>query len=191
MKLLALDMDGVINSNVLIKKWFNDKINELEKQGYTYLNNTIRKEARRQFDREFCTSEELVFPELAEHIMKIYKETDCNILWTSTWRKINRYKDDINIAKDMFNRRGLPGDKLIGYTPDFASQRFSQTSCRGAEIRSWLLNNTFGNIEKCAVIDDGGDAGIGLPTNAKFFQTDINYGITKEIRDAIITYLNE
>jgi hypothetical protein len=95
------------------------------------------------------------------------------------------------VAQKMFDRRGLPGDRLIGYTPDFASGRFSNSSCRGSEIRAWLLNNEFETITHCAVIDDSDDAGYMLPKNAQFFQTDIAHGITEKLTEDIIKYLND
>ena len=45
-------------------------------------------------------------------------------------------------AVAMFNRRGLPGDALIGYTPNLG-----RMSIRGDEIRLWLYNNKFGPVD--------------------------------------------
>ena len=174
-KLIALDMDGVVNSNKLIQKWINE---HTKKYG--------REEAIKIYKKEFCNCEELVFPELAEKITKIVNETDCYILWSSTWRKLERYKD-IEFAKDMFNRRGLPGDKLIAYTPQIGMAW--NGICRGAEIASWIRGNIEFNVVKCAVIDDRKDAGYSLPKNAMFFQTDLFYGITDEQVEKIIEYL--
>lgn len=185
MKLIALDCDGVINSNFLIRKWIDSKFKELENDFDN--NDELRKAVRIAYSREFCNCEELVFPELASIITKICKETDAKILWTSTWRRLERYKN-IEDAKEMFDRRGLPGDRLIGYTPHIGADYFSGNVSRGSEIRMWLFNNVFGDIEKCAVIDDREDAGFGIPKNAKFFQ--IADGITKEDAEEICSYLN-
>lgn len=176
-KIIALDMDGVINSNELIQKW----INEHEKK-------YGREKSIKIFREEFCNCEELVFPELAEKITKIVNETDCYILWTSTWRKLERYKD-IEDAKDMFNRRGLPGDKLVAYTPQIGMSWGGH--CRGSEIAAWIRDNTEYNIMKCAVIDDRIDAGENLPKNAKYFNINANTGITTNIVKKIIQYLNK
>lgn len=190
MKVIALDCDGVINSNILIRKWMADKYSEIEKKQNTFSYNEIREEVRNEFQKEFCHCEELVFPELAKIISTICEKTDAKILWSSTWRTLDRYKN-IEDAKKMFNRRGLPGDVLIGYTPKLGADFFTSSYSRGSEIRMWLFNNVYGNIEKCAVIDDREDAGHDLPTNAKFFQTDENVGITDLMSYEICDYLNE
>jgi hypothetical protein len=130
--------------------------------------------------------EELVFPELAEKITKIVNETGCYILWTSTWRKLERYKN-IEDAKEMFNRRGLPGDKLIAYTQSIGFA-WSGNCSRGTEIKFWIEDNNEYNIVKCAVIDDRVDAGENLPENARYFF--IEDGITDNDVKWIIDYLN-
>lgn len=188
-KLIALDMDGVVNSDIKIRKWFSNKMSELESQGYSYLNNEIRIEARKQFDKEFEHSTELIFPELAAYITQIVNETNCYILWSSSWRNLSKY-NDIEVAKKMFNKHNLPGDKLIGYTPQL---HFMDQGIRGNQIRSWLYNNKYfdyKDLYKCAVIDDRYDAGDMLPNKAKFFWIDPKQGITEYETKNIINYLN-
>ena len=188
-KLIALDMDGVVNSNIKIRNWFSDKMVELENQGYSYINNELRLEARKAFNEEFDHSTELIFPELAKYIKQIVDKTDCYILWSSSWRTLDKYSD-IEIAKDMFNRHDLPGNKLIGYTPQL---HFMDQGIRGNQIRTWLYNNTlfeYNDLYKCAVIDDRFDAGEMLPNKCQFFWIDPNIGITEYETNKIITYLN-
>lgn len=115
-KIIALDMDGVVNSNELIKKWINDRFKIEEENPNNSTDEDIKLAVRKAYQEEFVHSQELVFSELADKITKICNETNCYILWSSTWRKLTRYQD-IEIAKDMFNRRGLPGERLIAYTP--------------------------------------------------------------------------
>lgn len=176
-KIIALDMDGVINSNKLFYKW----IMEHEKK-------YGREEAIKIFRKEFCSCEELVFPQLAKRITEICEKTDSYILWSSTWRKLERYKK-IEDAQEMFNRRGLPGNRLIAYTPQSG---FSWAGrCRGSEISLWIRNNQEYNILKCAVIDDRDDAGFNLPKCARFFQTLSEDGITNKTKKEIINFLNK
>lgn len=188
LNLIALDMDGVVNSSIAIYDWFDKKMSELENNGFSYLDNEIRLEARKIFNKEFENSTELIFPELAQRIKRIVDETDCYILWISTWRKLEKYSN-IEIAKDMFNRRGLPGDKLLDYTPSIGMAWSG--SCRGNEIKMWINNNTYGKVNKCAVIDDREDAGYNLPSCAKFFQINEQIGITEYDMEDIINYLKE
>lgn len=179
-------MDGVVNSNILIRKWFIDKEKELFELTNKQPTDT---ELRNAFKEEFKNSTELIFPQLAKYITEICEKTNAYILWTSTWRKLEKYSD-INVAKDMFNRHGLPGDKLIGYTPQIGMSWYGRS--RGSEIRLWLKNNNLPEeITHCAVIDDRVDAGENLPINAKFFWIDPNQGISDYETINIINYLNE
>ena len=185
-KLIGLDMDGVINSDELCYKWAEDRWKIEEQNSNNLTNDDIRIAVRKAYQEEFVNMEELVFPELAKRITKICEETDCYILWTSTWRKLKRYQD-IEVAKDMFNRRGLPGDRLIAYTPQIGMGW--EGRCRGSEIKSWIINNEEYNVIKCAVIDDRIDAGENLPENAKYFWIDNYIGISDNNVNDIIEYL--
>lgn len=173
-KLLVLDMDGAgANCDQLIEKWI---IDHEKKYG--------RAESIKMFRKEFNNSTELVFPEIAERTSKIVKETGCKILWSSSWRNLPEYKD-MEKAKEMFNRRGLPGDALIGYTPNLG-----YLDIRGNEIRAWVLNNTYGDFDRVAVLDDLDEAGMNLPENCRFFRTKAYSGLTEKIMNSIIKYLN-
>ena len=185
-KLLVLDMDGVVNSEFLIRKWFNAKLLEFEDQ-FICEPELLRKAIRSAYAEEFCHSEELIFPQLAKRVTNIVKKTNCKILWSSTWRLLKRYQN-IEDAKKMFDKRGLPGDSLIGYTPQL---HMYDDGYRGSCIRTWLLNNTYGKFDKVAVLDDRIDAGYDLPEYCKFFQTTNTHGLTESIMKNIIDYLND
>jgi hypothetical protein len=190
LKIIALDMDGVVNSTKHIGDWLYNKREEFKKQypEFDPLGDEIFQLTRKEYQKEFNHMIELVFPDLAERIKRICDETDCYIVWSSTWRKLKEY-EDIENAKEMFNRRGLPGDRLIGYTPQ---QGMAWGGCyRGSEIKLWINDNIYGEITKCAVIDDRYDAGYNLPKCAKFFQINDQTGITEEDTEDIIKYLNE
>lgn len=189
MKLLVLDMDGVVNSDELIEKWIKDKFNELENDNNCYLGDELRLAVRKSFEETFCHSTELVFPELAEKISKIIQKTGAKILWSSSWRTLEKY-EDMEVAKEMFNRRGLPGNALIGYTPT-VGMYYSSNNCRGSEIKLWINNNTIGAVEKAAVVDDRSDAGWDLPDCARFFPINPYIGITDHDVKKIINYLND
>jgi len=188
-KIIALDMDGVVNSSQHINNWIINKREEIKKEypEFNVLDDEIFQLTRKAYQKEFNHMIELIFPDLAERIKRICDETDCYIVWSSTWRKLNEY-EDIEVAKEMFNRRGLPGDRLIGYTP---RQGMSwEGHCRGSEIKLWINDNIYGKVTKCAVIDDRYDAGYNLPKCAKFFQINDQIGITEEDTEDIINYLN-
>lgn len=184
MNLIALDMDGVVNSSTLVQKWVADKHAELAESIPDEQQRRI--EVNTQFLKEFRNMRECVFPELAARITKICEVADADILWTSSWRNLPEYAF-VEKARDMFNRRGLPGERLIGYTPDLGAD-CTRTVYRGTEIRYWISNNVIGTINKCAVIDDRFDAGKDLPDCCKFFHTLYTDGITEDIMSDIIEY---
>ena len=186
-KLIALDMDGVVNSGKHIHKWINDRLKIEEQNPNNLTNEDVRKAVREAYQKEFVHCEELVFPQLAKKITKICNETDAYILWSSTWRKLDRY-EKIENAQEMFDRRGLPGDRLIAYTPQIGMSWAGY--CRGREIAVWIKNNTEYNVLGCAVLDDRLDAGEFLPINAKFFPIDDSIGITNNNVEDVIKYLN-
>jgi len=186
-KLLALDMDGVVNSTQLTRNWINSKY-EMNKLNFPNLSELqLRDLTEQNFNEFFDYKTELIFPQLAEKITTICEKTNCYILWTSSWRLVPKY-NDMEKTKEMFNRNNLPGDRLIGYTPNH--EYFWGNSIRSDEIRNWLENNIYGIVEKCAVIDDSSYAGLNLPDNAKFFKTDSEIGITDSHVKNICKYLN-
>ena len=186
-KLIALDMDGVINSNHHRMLWTSNKYDQLKSQIEDL--DLLRKAVIDSYKIEFCHGHELVIPELAAKITEICDITEAKILWTSTWRTLPEY-EDISKARQMFNRRGLPGDRLIGYTPKLGADYIYGNHTRSEQINLWLKNNQYGYIDRCAVIDDRSDAGYQLVDNAKFFQTTFERGITDQIVDSVIKYLN-
>lgn len=180
--ILFLDMDGVLNNNYLTRKWFDNKFQELETSLKFNSKNDIQKEAEKQF-REFTYDyEEYIFPELASLLKKVIETVDLKIIWSSSWRTLKRYKN-IKDAKKMFNRRGLIGDALIGYTPEF---HFPYDFPNGYRARMdeimYFINHNDLDIsfkDKLAAIDDLNLIFLEKNIGIKFFQTDVEYGITE------------
>lgn len=187
MNYLFLDMDGVLNSDTLIREWFDKKKEQLSKEFDTPLE--LHRAVRQVFNSEFRHCTELVMPELAELLSTIVTECNVDIIWSTTWRKLLEYRD-LESAKKMFNRRNLPGDRLIGYTPDFSYFRRPFNEVRVKEINSVIYNKQFGisNKSKIAVLDDMDLSGIDNGKNIRFFQTTMKDGLTKEIADDIISF---
>lgn len=186
-KVIMLDMDGVVNSSKHVHNWINYKREEITKNNPNIDKEELFNLTKKAYSEEFVHCEELVFPDLAEYIKRICDETDCYIVWSSTWRKLERYQD-IEKAREMFKRRNLPGDRLIAYTPQIGMAWGG--ICRGSEIACWVRDNTEYNVIKCAVIDDRKDAGFNLTKCCKFFQTFSWQGITRELTNEIIDFLN-
>ena len=185
---IFLDMDGVLNSNNLIDEWFTTKEKELE---HLIEDNVERYKAVKQaFSKEFVHSTELVMPELAARFTKLVTDVNANIIWSSTWRILDKYAK-WETAKEMFNRRGLPGDRLIGYTPNFNYFRMPFNELRVREINSVIHNKQFGinKKSKIVIIDDLDLSALDNSKNIRFFQTNIKEGLTETISDKIKTFL--
>lgn len=190
MNVLFLDMDGVLNNSVLTRKWFDQKFQELEDSLEYNSSNEIHEEARRQFAEYTCNSTEYIFPELASMLKEVIEAVDLKIVWSSTWRKLSKY-NNIENARKMFDRRGLIGNALIGYTPTFGHFDYEYTK-RIEEIRFFINNNTLGitQKDKLAAIDD-----LNLKRlekyGVKFFMTEIEFGLTEKIKNDMIKYYLE
>lgn len=173
MNIIMLDCDGVLNCENFYQEWF--KVN----------GNT--EESSRRFREQFCFHngyDGFIVPELRDRLVDICEKTDCRIVWSSSWRINCNYAK----AKALFKAKGLPHERLIGITPDFNSNRISYTP-RGVEIMMWLEKHS--GIERCAVIDDDPDAEVSLPNGCEYFPTTWDYGLTEDISEEVIWYLNK
>lgn len=175
-KLLFLDMDGA-GANSLTD--FNAFLEKMEARGYS-----LRK-IQQTYTRCYKDGLEAIFPEKAALVSKIVRETGAKIVWSTSWRLFEPYLSDIGSAQRMMNRRGMPGDALIGYTP------LIEDLPRADEIKSYLEQNFPDKAScRCAVLDDMAEAGIALPANCRFFKTSERLGLTPKIAEKIIRYLN-
>lgn len=182
--LIALDMDGVVNSR---KHWIAELDVEMSKVDASLPMLERKAKARSVLVDKYVDMTEYVVPELADKVRRICSETGAKILWSSSWRNLEQYSD-IERAREMFTRRGLPGEALIGYTINLGAD-WAIYYARGEEIRTTLHGMKDVRVLRCAVLDDREDAGHLLPKNAKFFRIDPNVGIDDETADRVIAYL--
>ena len=187
--ILFLDMDGVLNSNYLIRKWCNDKFLELQKEHQNLSYEEVRKMTSHKFYQEFKYNHELVFPELAKRLNEVIETCNVKLIWSSSWRNIDPYKGNINNARAMLERHGINGSALIGYTPNF--RRFSDCgqNCRMSEILSFIKNNTLGITfdDRIVAIDDCNLSELEHD-DIKFFGTKVEFGLTEKIKNEMIVY---
>lgn len=179
MNVLFLDMDGVLNSNFYISKWFEDK------QKYKYK----KEELKHLFAQQFCHSRQLIFQYHVDLLNQVIKATDLKIIWSSTWRLLECYKN-VQDAKKMFNRRNLIGNALIGYTERFYSTiPLKANYQRVQQILCFINNNTL-NIRKQDKIGAVDDLNLSELQNygIKFFQTNIYNGLTEKIKNEMLKY---
>jgi len=113
-------------------------------------------------------------PDSLNNLNEIIKETNAKIVVSSQWRL-----SGLNVMKRLFESRGILGE-VIDITPILSE--FPHT--RDDEIRQWLETN--GIPEKFVILDD-----MDIDEFPKsFFKINSRYGITDEIKNKIIKYLN-
>lgn len=111
---------------------------------------------------------------------EIMEKTSAKIVLSSSWRMAG-----LDTMKKCFGVRGVDGD-LIDLTP--ISTIDDWFISRGEEIEFWLSRN--GMPDKFVVIDDA-SLGEEYDKWKGFFKTTMTTGITEEIKDNIINYLND
>ena len=110
---------------------------------------------------------------LVEILKTIVAATGSEIVISSTWR-LN--ESDLSLARANLRYKKLD---YIDITP------YLRKLPRAEEIKSWLKNNP--QVVKYAILDDNEDAGLDLDG---FFKTDYYVGLTNEIAEKVINYLN-
>lgn len=109
MKVIFLDIDGVLNTEVFIRILHSEGLQE-----------RIRDEYGHRFD-----------PMAVDMFKWIIEETGAKIVISSTWRM-----SGLLIMQEMWGKRNLPGE-VIGITPNHM-RRTGSTLQRGKEIQEWL-----------------------------------------------------
>lgn len=192
MNVLFLDVDGCLNSNYLIRKWLDDKFLEFQEENPSLEYGKLHKMATNAFYEEFKHSKELIFPELAARLNEVITTCNVKIIWSTSWRKVSPYVGNIDNARAMLERRGINGQSLIGYTPDF--RRFGDAGhyTRMSEIISFIKNNTLGITfdDRLAAIDDLNLSELE-EDGIKFFATEVEFGLTEKIKEDMIKYYSE
>lgn len=188
MPVMFLDCDGVLNSDRFIQEWISVHGDS--------------KESMEEFkSRYFMHDGEpgYVVPGLLERVRSICDITDCRIVWSSSWRENYWVQDpdsgdfrfDYAGIRKLWKAKGLPLDRLLGCTPCLNLGRFSYVP-RGVEIQEWLNENAAKyNIGRVAIVDDDEDAIVGVEYDgARLFRTQFEEGLTADIADNIIQWLN-
>ncbi len=108
-------------------------------------------------------------PDLADRVRRIIAETGCEVVLSSTWRLWEE-----NVAEV----RAEVTPELYGLTPSIP------WSPRGDEVAQWLADHP--EVTRYAIVDDNDDFAPDQP----LFRTSWEVGITDEVADAVIAYLN-
>lgn len=145
-KFIFLDIDGVLNSQ--------NKIEKNKKYKHNQSND--------------------IDPILVKVLNKLIKESDCEIVISSSWRVLgidllNSIFEEVGICKSIYG--------LIGYT----------RSDRGIDIKNYIYKN---NIENYVVIDDDMCTIIGHIPNTRLCPIDFNIGISDINISRCVSILN-
>lgn len=129
MKIIFLDIDGVLNSSFDVKE-------EYERTGIKKgLINTV-------YERPILLLKTLI------------DETEAKIVLSSSWRLFSEDTPDeislLSILKEELNKYGLG---IYDITPNLQSEN----NCRGKEIKKWIANNQNKEIESFVILDDDSD----------------------------------
>ena len=165
MKIIFLDIDGVLNSGDYMSALYS--LRDRHNIGST------KDEYGQLFD-----------PRCVAYLDFIIRETDAKIVISSTWRR-----NGLSILKEMWEMRGLPGE-VIDITPlttdgDIVERYYHPDADRGYEIQEWLNNHT--GITSHVILDDNSDM---LPTQ-NFVKCDGRFGISCEVSNKAIEYLKK
>ena len=104
---------------------------------------------------------------MVKRVQRIRKETGCKVVLSSVWRKYDA-------SRKKVHRR----IRLLDVTPNLRGE------LRGEEIKAWLDAHT--GVTRYAILDDDSDMLKGQP----LFQTTFKEGLTEEITQQVIKYLN-
>ena len=166
MKILFLDIDGVLNSidNLYV-------LNELStiKGNFAILNDLYG-----QLFDERCV----------RWLEYIILKTDCKIVISSTWKYLG-----LITLKKMWKFRKLPGEIIDCTSNEVSSELLEQykpkynIEDRGYEIQQWIEIH---KPTQYCIVDDNSD----MLEHQNFVQTNYKYGLTEEKSKEIIMILN-
>lgn len=186
MKVIFLDIDGVLNHEM----WYRRRFQEMDK------NSETSRHPYYEFD-----------PQSVAELNRIIELTDAKIVISSTWR-LGRTTEQL---QEILNSVGFKGE-IIGRTPHFIAKGetiddkpISYTVPRGCEIDWWLSNegkfqriNWSTEVQKeylekalvknYVILDD--DSDMLYNQREHFVKTSIYSGLSKEIADKCIQILN-
>lgn len=162
MKVLFLDIDGVINSydniHTRLKQFRENKIPNRDQFGALFDKKCIK------------------------YLDLIIKETNCKIVISSSWRRVGLKK-----MKEMWITRELPGE-IIDITPKRIRTeilaKFKGGITRGSEIQQWIEDN---HPYSYCIVDDDDDM---LP-HQNFVKTNTYNGLDIKATKKIIKILNQ
>lgn len=157
MKLLFLDMDGVLNSHAYMTKRAEERGKHPgdEETGEDW--------------RHWARWVSMIDPEAALRLKRILEATGAFIVISSSWRHAHDYM----MMRKILARAGV---MPLGEPPVVVGQTDILSDRRHKEIRLWLKSHP--PVDGFVILDDGSDAGEGFEDH--FVKTDLCVGLTDE-----------
>ena len=166
MKILFLDIDGVLNSM--------DNMYAMSELWHTNKEDKSRDKYGHLFD-ERCV----------RWLKFIVEKTECKIVVSSTWRI-----SGLSVIQTMWQLRDLPGE-IFDITPLQVDSEIinlyaasNNEADRGYEIQQWI--DTF-KPERYCIVDDDND----MLAHQKFVRTEGKIGLDYKTAHSIVAFLNE
>lgn len=169
MKVLFLDIDGVLNS----LEWAVDAGHGFGcPPGYR---NKCRKERLR-----WC-------PDMVRRLRRIVETTGASIVISSSWRGYGRTGSAVRKWRAMFNVYGWRNAPVLGETPDLTVQAGLVVAApkRGSEVAAWIAAHPH-VVEHYVCVDDCDDFLPGQP----LVQTSMRQGLTDADAEQCIRLLS-
>lgn len=161
MKVLFLDIDGVLNSD----SWYH-YVKAVSSTNNTYKICDIDETdpdiiyMQRQLDDRSCMC-----------LLDIIKNTDCKVVLSSSW-KSHIPNENKRLAREISKKMGNIAFDFLDITPITLHRH------RGNEICEWLHNSSAKyDIERFCILDDD-DFDIQPELNDNFVHVDRNFGLT-------------
>lgn len=169
MKLIFLDIDGVLNSTLFWREY-----PQADRRKYY---KTIHPEGN--------VSGADIDKTAIEMLNKMVGQTGCQIVISSTWRRVH----ELSEIQSMFEHNGF-NYQIFGKTPILKCQGLSVP--RGLEIKAFLINNFPDHKERdkvrYVILDDDSDMLLWQKDN--YFQVDPYCGLTPSIVYRATRFLN-
>ena len=176
MKVIFLDIDGVLNSSDYLHATYGLRRAQAEKRKLDIKDiNAGLQQTRDKFGQLFD-------PRCVAHLARIIEHTGAIIVVSSTWR----YSGTKGL-QELWDSRDLPGEIYDITKPPGMPLSF-ETSERwmGHEIKDWLLSHPY--VKDYVILDD--DSDMLDEQKEHFVQTSTEFGLTFETSSHAIKILN-
>lgn len=126
--------------------------------------------------KSLSRGDDRIDPECIAQLERVYRETGCAVVVSSTWR-LGRTRRELAA---ILERRGYTGP-VVDVTPEFRNEP------RGREIAAWVALHGV-DVARVAIVDDDSDMAELLPRHVK---TEFESGLVAADADRLITLLRE